>query len=123
MVAGSEQCGGDTGETCPSGLVCQNSLCIDPTGACDGVTVMCPGGNQCISLIDLLTGGGGGAGQLPPGSGGGIPGICGCTPSANDCASGIPCIELAGGGGACIDCDPTMMQDPDKALICLFLGQ
>jgi hypothetical protein len=126
VVAGAEQCGADTGETCPSDLVCENSLCIDPTGACDGVTVMCPGGNQCVSLLELLMGGAGGGGQLPlpPGSGGGIPGVCGCNPAANDCASGIPCTELAGGGGACIDCDPmAMLPNAEKAIICAFLGQ
>jgi hypothetical protein len=125
VVAGSEQCGGDTGETCPNGLVCQNSLCVDPTGACDGVTVMCPGGNQCVSLLELLMGGGGGGAlPIPPGMGGGIPGICGCTPGANDCASGIPCTEMTGGGGACVDCGPLAMLNGgiEKVLMCAFLG-
>jgi Cys-rich repeat protein len=90
-------------------LGCDTSTgyCYDKDGGCDGITAHCKGGKDCMDLMSLLLGGGGG---LPPGgipgfpgggSGSTLPGFCECdVPFISDCGSAtcLPIGELFGGG-------------------------
>jgi len=91
-------------------LACETSTgyCYDKDGGCDGITAHCKGGGECMDLMSLLMGGGGGLppGGIPgfPGGGAGstLPGFCECDiPFISDCGSAtcLPIGELLGGGG------------------------
>jgi Cys-rich repeat protein len=76
-------------EGCPTSsqftLACDQStgLCYDAAGQCDNITAFCDGasGSECISIFDLI-GGGGGAGVPLPDVG--AFGICTCRPPGAD---------------------------------------
>jgi len=82
-------------------MECANGYCYDKSGACDGITAMCPFGGDCVQgLGDLLGGMGGG---LPGGGGGTSPvapaaGACSCDPanSGSDCMPGTTCLDMNG---------------------------
>jgi Cys-rich repeat protein len=120
-VVPTDPCGGDA--ECDAGvsgysLYCGgDGLCHDEDGGCDDVTAFCLNANECLSLLDLLGGGGLPGGGLPGGLPGGqgmtLPGYCECTPDgggiipglpgpSKDCPDGVLCgnfLEILGGGG------------------------
>ncbi|MFH1529552.1 MAG: hypothetical protein ABIK09_02335 [Pseudomonadota bacterium] len=81
-----------------------SGCCYDTAGGCDGVEAFCPGG-ECVSLLDLLGGGGGG---LPiPMEGLGMA-VCSCEEPADimglmTCLFGACPTGGCAGGAACVD--------------------
>ena len=83
----------------------QTGYCYDAKGKCDGVTAFCKGGGECLNLLDVLTGGGGGLpsdfpGMMGGGGGATLPGYCECESSGGG-LEGLFGGLLGGGDGPC----------------------
>jgi Cys-rich repeat protein len=79
--------------------------CYAEEGLCDEVTAFCVGSDgsveNCVSLLEIFGGAGGGLPEIPGGGTGGatIPGFCGCSTSPaaplGNCRNGALCIDFA----------------------------